>query len=52
MGGAHRDYDETARRIKLVFLKAFRELRRKDRATLLRERFKKYRRMGAWGILQ
>jgi acetyl-CoA carboxylase carboxyl transferase subunit alpha len=52
LGGAHRDYDETARRIKLVFLKAFRELRRKDRATLLRERFKKYRRMGAWGILQ
>jgi acetyl-CoA carboxylase carboxyl transferase subunit alpha len=52
LGGAHRDYDETARRIKLVFLKAFRELRRKDRATLLRERFKKYRRMGAWEILQ
>ncbi len=51
LGGAHRDYDETARRIKITFLKAFRELRRKGKEALLRERYKKYRKMGAWEVI-
>ncbi|MEO0148085.1 MAG: acetyl-CoA carboxylase carboxyltransferase subunit alpha [candidate division WOR-3 bacterium] len=51
LGGAHRDYDETARRIKITFLKAFRELRRKGKGALLRERYKKYRKMGVWGFV-
>ncbi len=36
LGGAHRNYDETARRIKNTFLKAFRELKSKSRFTLRR----------------
>jgi len=46
LGGAHRDYDETARRIKKTFLKAFGELRRKSIRGLISARYKKYRKMG------
>ncbi len=52
LGGAHRDYDETARRIKKAFIRAFRELRRKTIRGLISSRYKKYRKMGKFIIAE
>ncbi len=48
LGGAHRDHHQTAARLKMYLVRAVRELLTKPRATLLDERYHKFRRMGVF----
>jgi len=47
-GGAHSDYDETARVLKAAVLKALQELKSKSTDELIDSRRDKFRRMGFW----
>jgi acetyl-CoA carboxylase carboxyl transferase subunit alpha len=48
IGGAHRDHHQMASRLKMYLLKSLRELLQKSSATLIQERYDKYRRMGLY----
>jgi acetyl-CoA carboxylase carboxyl transferase subunit alpha len=45
-GGAHRDFEATAKNVRAALRKHFRELAKKDGETLVRERYERYRAMG------
>ncbi|MFY9214947.1 MAG: acetyl-CoA carboxylase carboxyltransferase subunit alpha [Tissierellaceae bacterium] len=47
-GGAHKDYDFTANKIKSYISKSLEELKGLDRDELLANRYKKFRNMGIW----
>lgn len=47
-GGAHKDYDFTANKIKSYISKSLEELKGLDRDELLDNRYKKFRNMGIW----
>lgn len=47
-GGAHTDYENSARRLKATLLAGLKELLVKDSETLLEERYRKYRKMGVF----
>lgn len=49
MGGAHRDYDEAARNVKEVLVRALNELSTKTAEELIAERYAHYRKMGIVG---
>lgn len=49
LGGAHRDAQKQASSVKESILKNLKELEALDKATLLKERYKKYRAMGVIG---
>lgn len=47
-GGAHTDYEFTAKRLKAALIEGLKELLDLDCATLLEERYQKYRKMGVF----
>jgi acetyl-CoA carboxylase carboxyl transferase subunit alpha len=47
-GGAHSDWDETARTVKEVLLRHHRELKAMDPETLVRDRQEKFEAIGEW----
>jgi len=49
-GGAHRDWDETAKRIKEVIIKDIKDLKEKNIDDLIRERREKFRNIGFFKI--
>ena len=46
IGGAHRDYDETAKNLKNAVVKEFRKLEKIEIEKLLENRYNKFRRIG------
>ena len=48
LGGAHRDFTTTAKSVKRVLQKHFKQLRGKDGETLIAERYERYRHIGAY----
>jgi acetyl-CoA carboxylase carboxyl transferase subunit alpha len=52
LGGAHRNHEEAAAAIKAAVIKHLRELVAKPEDQLLRERYCKFRQMGAFGALK
>jgi acetyl-CoA carboxylase carboxyl transferase subunit alpha len=47
LGGAHQDWEEAAKILKEVILRNLKELLKKDKETILKERIEKFRKMGA-----
>jgi acetyl-CoA carboxylase carboxyl transferase subunit alpha len=48
IGGAHRDFDETAKSVRKVLRKHFAQLKDKDGETLIAERYERYRHIGVF----
>ena len=48
LGGAHRDPQQMAARLKIYLVKTLRELSKLDMPTLLQQRYEKFRRMGVF----
>lgn len=48
LGGAHRDYQETAKRVKSFILNAWNELKDLDREVLVQKRYEKFRIIGSY----
>ena len=48
LGGAHRDHHQVANRLKIYITRQLRELVNLDEATLLHQRYEKFRRMGVF----
>ena len=48
LGGAHRDHHQVANRLKIYLTRQLRELVNLDEATLLHQRYEKFRRMGVF----
>jgi len=51
-GGAHRDYETMAARIADMVLKALEELKTKTPAKLLEDRYKRFRKIGAFEVAE
>jgi len=47
LGGAHQDWEEAAKILKEAILRNLKELLKKDKETILKERIEKFRKMGA-----
>jgi acetyl-CoA carboxylase carboxyl transferase subunit alpha len=48
LGGAHRDYEKTANSVKMVIVKYLKELSNLSKEGLLRQRYKKFRKIGVF----
>lgn len=47
LGGAHRDYQETAKKVKSFIINAWNELKEIDREEMLQKRYEKFRKIGS-----
>lgn len=52
LGGAHRDYEATAGRITDAVIKAYEDLKAKTPAKLIEERYKRFRKIGVFGLAE
>jgi acetyl-CoA carboxylase carboxyl transferase subunit alpha len=48
LGGAHRNWEETAENLRVALRKALGELRRRSSETLVADRFEKFRKIGVF----